>query len=214
MNILLSRHGNTFGPGDPVVWTGATNDLPLVEKGFAQADKFAEALTAQKIKPAAIYCGPLQRTTSYADVIVSRLDLPFEPTIDHRLNEIDYGEWTGLTNEQVIDRFGEGALRGWDERSEWPARGGWAGSPENAIAEVKSFVSELIQKHDRNDTVVVVTSNGKLRYFLPLAQGEWERRIKDGTFKVKTGNICKLICENGSIQIGYWNADPSMIPTI
>jgi len=214
MNIILSRHGNTFGPNDPVVWTGATNDLPLVEKGLAQAEKFAQALMTQKIRPAAIYCSPLQRTAKYAGVIVQRLELPFQPIVDPRINEVDYGEWTGLTNEQVKERFGEVALRGWDKRSEWPAQGNWGGSPETVIAEAKSFVEDLLQWHDRNDTIVVVTSNGRLRYFLTLAHGEFEKRVKDGSFKVKTGNVCKLVCETEKIQIAYWNADPAALPKL
>jgi broad specificity phosphatase PhoE len=208
VNIILSRHGNTFGPNDPVVWTGATNDLPLVEKGFAQAEHFAQALVARGVVPSAVYCSPLQRTSKYACVIIQRLKLLFQPTIDPRINEVDYGEWTGLTNEQVKTRFGEAALKGWDERSQWPAQGNWGGAPSTLISEVKSFVEDLKQRHGREDTVVVVTSNGKLRYFLTLAQGEFEKRVEDGSFKVKTGNICKLVLENGKVQIDYWNAHP------
>ena len=211
MNIILSRHGNTFGPNDPVVWAGATNDLPLVEKGFAQAEKFAQALIAQKIRPSAVYCSPLQRTAKYAEVIIQRLDLLFLPTADPRIHELDYGEWTGLTQQEVKARFGETELKGWDERSEWPQQGHWGGSPEIAITEIKSFVHDLTQKYGEDDTVVVITSNGRLRYFLTLVQGEWDKRIQDGSFKVKTGNICKLVSKNSSMEIPYWNADPSAV---
>ena len=42
--ILLARHGNTFGPGDRIVWVGAQEDLPLVEKGEEQARALGNAL--------------------------------------------------------------------------------------------------------------------------------------------------------------------------
>ena len=44
MDILFARHGNTFGPGDKVVWVGRETDLPLVEKGLAQAEAAGQAL--------------------------------------------------------------------------------------------------------------------------------------------------------------------------
>lgn len=187
--------------------------MPLVEKGFAQAEAFALALIAEKIRPSAVYCSPLQRTSKYAAHIIKRLNLPFSPTVDPRLNEIDYGDWTGLTNEEVKARFGEAALKGWDERSEWPIRGGWRGSPEKAISEVRSFVDDLLSRHARPDTIIVITSNGRLRYFLTLASGEYEKRVANGSFKVKTGNVCKLVCENEKIQIPIWNALPTALST-
>ncbi len=209
MNILLSRHGNTFGPHDPVVWTGATNDLPLVEKGIAQAETFAEVLLSQKIKPSAIYCSPLQRTSKYASILVQKLNLPFKATVDPRINEVDYGEWTGLTNEQVIARFGEAALKAWDEKSQWPTEGKWGSSESAVTAEVKSFVHDLLIQYESNETVIVITSNGRLRYFLTLVPGEFEKRIQNSSFKVKTGNICKLSVHNGGISISYWNQVPA-----
>jgi probable phosphoglycerate mutase len=37
MQLILSRHGNTFSPQDAVVWVGAKQDLPLVDSGVLQA---------------------------------------------------------------------------------------------------------------------------------------------------------------------------------
>lgn len=222
--LILSRHGNTFGPNDPVVWTGSKNDLPLVKKGFEQAERFAQALITQKIRPSAIYCGPLQRTSAYADILVKKLHLPFRPTLDSRLNEIDYGDWTGLTQAEVRERFGEASLREWEERSQWPEEGNWTGSPSTVIQEIQSFVDHLMQHHGPEETVIAVTSNGKLRYFLALAQGELEKRIKDRSFKVKTGHICKLVfskesdrqnrIQDSKIQVPYWNVDPQAVQAL
>lgn len=208
MNIVLSRHGNTFGPNDPVVWAGSTNDLPLVESGFIQAENFARALIDQGVKPAAIYCSPLKRTNQYAEVIVKKLGLHFQPKIDIRIHEIDYGDWAGLTNEQVIAQFGEAALKNWDEHCQWPDIGNWGGSPSKLISEVQSFVDDLVQRHDDHDTVIVITSNGRLRYFLNLVPDEFQKRVQGHTFKVRTGHICGLTCHDHSVQIRYWNVEP------
>src|SRR5689334_17941090 len=107
MNLILSRHGNTFGPNDPVVWAGLTNDLPLVEAGIAQAERLGRVLQIQKIRPVAVYCSSLQRTSKYASIIIERAELRLKPIVDKRLDEIDYGAWTGLTNSEIIKLFGE-----------------------------------------------------------------------------------------------------------
>lgn len=208
MEIILSRHGNTFGPKDPVVWTGSSNDLPLVEQGIAQAEKFANTLVAQKFVPKAIFCGPLQRTFKYASIITQRVGLSVSPIVDSRLNEVDYGDWTGLTNEQVASRFGISQLKGWDEQCIWPTQGNWGGSELELLADVSSFVEDLKRKYDENDRIVVITSNGRLRYFLKRVEGEFEKRLASRSFKVKTGNICKLENKKGVLSISYWNVEP------
>ena len=67
--LLFARHGNTFGPGDKVVWVGRETDLPLVEKGLEQAAAAAEALRRTDLIPDAIYCASLQRTRRFAAIV-------------------------------------------------------------------------------------------------------------------------------------------------
>jgi broad specificity phosphatase PhoE len=218
MEVILSRHGNTFNPHDPVVWTGSKNDLSLVKKGEQQALALVQYLRDENIVPSAVYCGPLQRTKRYAEIVVSELCLDKEPRVDQRLNEVDYGDWTGLTTRQVIARHGKEVFEGWDQKSVWPPLngGGWGGSPEALRLEVRSFMDELMRTHRANDVILVISSNGRLRYFLSLiknepdSETEFDRRIKAGTFKVKTGNICKMMIQNGDISLESWNQNPSV----
>lgn len=210
MNILLARHGNTFGPQDPVVWTGSQNDLPLVDKGIQQAETFAELLKSSQVFPSAVFCGPLERTYRYAEIISQKLGLGFKPQVDLRLNEIDYGGWTGLTHAEVSARYGDQEQKDWDDHSVWPQHGSWGGSEQQIIQEVESFASDLVDQFQNDPWVVVVSSNGRLRYFLNLIEGELRRRKEAGTFKVKTGNICKLTYENRSFQVSYWNEAPRL----
>ena len=50
VNIIISRHGNTFEPDEKVVWAGATNDLPLAAKGIEQAKNLGAWLATNSIK--------------------------------------------------------------------------------------------------------------------------------------------------------------------
>lgn len=210
MNLILSRHGNTFGPDDPVVWTGSGNDIPLVARGIEQAEAFAKVLRVNHVEPVAVFCGPLQRTFRYSEIIIRELGLSLKPQVDPRLNEIDYGEWTGLTQVEVVKRFGAEDLRDWDEHSVWPSQGHWGGSESEVIQEVQSFSRDLVHKWGEHDTVLVVSSNGRLRFFLSLIEGELEKRKKLGTFKVKTGHICKVVYSGSRFSTEYWNQEPGV----
>lgn len=204
MHLILARHGNTFEGNDPVVWVGSANNLPLVKKGFQQAENLARFLTRQP--PAAIYTGPLNRTLNYAEVIGKNFQVT--PQIDPRLTEIDYGQWTGLTNEQIALKFGTAELDAWNRKSDWPTSGVWVSTEARIIYEVQAFVQDLVRKHASDDTILIVSSNGRLRYFLTLIAGEFEKRKLTGDFKVKTGNICKINYEDGKFQLGYWDVCP------
>ena len=209
MKLILARHGNTFAAGDPVVWTGSSNDIPLVDTGKEQARALAAELKAQSLVPSLVLAGPLVRTREYADIVVSTVGLDLKPIIDPRLMEIDYGDWTGLTNDEVAKQFGSEEQDAWNERSIWPADANWGGSREGVIAEVRSLASELEANCDNDATVLVVSSNGRIRYFLELIKGALDEHVAANNFKVKTGAYCLLELFGGSWSVLDWNKTPA-----
>lgn len=211
MKIILSRHGNTFSASDSVVWVGATQDLSLVDSGVLQAKCFAQALQKAKIHPKAVYCGPLKRTRDYAAIVLEQLRSSLKPIIDARLNEIDYGNWAGLTNTQIQEIDEGDELSAWENLSVWPKIARWSGSPTQMIKEVKAFSNALVAQYDPTDTILVITSNGRLRYFLKLIPGLFEQYVRNKEFKVATGNICLLTYENRKWQIKFWNKKPEYL---
>ena len=211
MKVILSRHGNTFSANDPVVWVGATENLPLVDSGILQAKNLAQTLQEADIFPKAVYCGPLKRTRDYAAIILEQLHFSLKPIIDDRLNEIDYGNWAGLSNTQIQEIDEGDELSAWENLSVWPKIAGWSGSPAQMAKEVKEFSKDLIAQYDPTDTILVITSNGRLRYFLKLIPGLFEQHVQDKSFKVATGNICLLTCENRRWQMKFWNKKPEYL---
>lgn len=211
MKIILSRHGNTFSASDPVVWVGATQDLSLVDSGVLQAKCFAQALQEADIHPKAVYCGPLKRTHDYATIVLEQLHSSLKPIIDARLNEIDYGNWAGLSNTQIQEIDEGNELSAWENLSVWPKIAGWSGSSTQMIKEVKTFSKALVDQYDTTDTILVITSNGRLRYFLKLIPGLFEQHVRDKEFKVATGNICLLTYENRKWQVKFWNKKPEYL---
>ena len=205
MQIHWARHGNTFGPGDPVVWVGASQDLELVERGREQALELAEALQRHGVELGEVRCGPLVRTREFARIVTERLGLA-EAKIDQRLDEIDYGEWSGKSDVDVVKEHGREVLQAWREYGVAPQGMGWNPEPDVVRAELESLVQELAA--GPHDAVLCVTSNGRLRYALELVQGALERAIADRGFSMRTGRCGRIDIEGTERALSYWNVDP------
>jgi probable phosphoglycerate mutase len=95
--VLFVRHGLTATTGK--VLYGRSPDVHLSEDGHNQAAHVAARL--EKLAPiAALYASPLDRTRETAAPIAAALGL--ETTIDDRLIEADFGEWT---NRDLAELF-------------------------------------------------------------------------------------------------------------
>jgi len=69
----------------------------------------------------------------------------------------------------------------------------------------------LLFKTDSSDDVLVVSSNGVLRYFLTLIPNEFEQRITSQDFKMAPGRLSKIVLINRKLSVSYWNQDPQVI---
>jgi broad specificity phosphatase PhoE len=211
MKLLLARHGNTFSPGEVPVFVGSKDDMALVDEGYRQAERFAELLKIRKIKPDAIYCGPLQRTRKFAELVAASLRLELPLIIDERLNELDYGGWNGKSNDEIIAQFGRSVFDEWNDASVWPTNSEWPSSPEELSDQVRSFIADLKNQYSADKTVFVVTSNGRMRYFLKLIDGAFEQRQKDHTLKVAPGNFCQMTFNDAEATVHSWNEPPTKL---
>ena len=191
MRLLFARHGNTFGPNDPVVWVGSGSDLPLVEKGIAQAHAAAATLAAQDLRPTAIIAASLKRTQEFAKIVAEDLGLA-APHSDARLNEIHYGQWEGASTEQIAaDPARKQALERWQQSDVWPDALDWQTTQQQVVTALSSLLDEL-KTGTAGDSPLIVSSNGILR-FAPRLLGV----DSPGSYQLKTGAL-------GSVeQIGY-----------
>ena len=93
--FFLIRHASCDGLGQRL--NGRTPGVHLNEKGRREAAQLAERLAEARIT--AIFSSPLERAQETAATIASRLNISWRT--DDALNEIDYGDWTGKTFQQV-----------------------------------------------------------------------------------------------------------------
>lgn len=197
--LLLARHGNTFGPGDKVVWVGAREDLPLVEKGESQARALGEALREAGLTPHRIISGPLARTRRAAEIVQPLCGFAGEIEIDERLREIDYGSWGGKSNEEIEAEFGRDALHEWDIHHRRPAGVDWSPSEDALKANALAVMADAARS---DGLALIITSNGILRYMHGALSGD------DANAKVKTGHVCAADIDASSGTRLFWNAAP------
>ena len=98
--FILVRHGQT--EWNRVERFRGRAEVPLNETGLAQAEATGRRI-AVEWQPAAVYSSPLSRAVKTAEAIANRFDLPVQT--HPGLADIDYGEWQGLTPEEVKERW-------------------------------------------------------------------------------------------------------------
>lgn len=204
MRLILARHGNTFGPGDKVVWCGARTDLPLVDKGHRQAAAIGAALHEASIVPAAIICGPLIRTRQTAAAIAEKTGFP-EPDIDivESLREVDYGRWEGKSNDEIRAEFGDADIARWQDQGIRPEDAGWSPDENTIQANWRALMASVRRTFGENDVIVIVSSNG---FFRLIAGALGLDREKS---KMATGAMSLVDLTPSGYAIRFWNVRAS-----
>lgn len=206
--VILCRHGNTFAKGDKVVMVGAKEDLPLTDDGLRQAAEVGAALRRISSRINRIISGPLQRTRVFADTVKQSSGASAPISIDERLTELDYGQWSGLSNDEIVALSGEDTLRQWQDRGVRPRGVKFLPGAETVVQELTSLLREL---ENQVGVSVVVSSNGRLREFRRLIESGAEGTLGDG--KVRTGGSCVLVSSESGWKIVVWNCDPKSLET-
>lgn len=206
MQLILVRHGNTFGPDDKVVWVGARTDMPLVEKGRAQASAVADGLKAAGLQPSRIYAGPLQRTRQTADIIADEhgLDAGLIAVSDD-LREIDYGSWEARSNDEIRGEVGDQAIDDWQKRSIWPDGFGWQPGEAGVLAGWQRLLARIRAENAGDAIVLVVSSNGIFRL---VAKG---LGLSPADAKMNTGAVAHLLVDDAGVSVKAWNLAPSAL---
>jgi len=146
--LVLLRHGLT-------AWNAASRwqghaDIELTETGHLHAKAAASALAAYR--PARIVSSDLRRAAVTAQAVAELVGLT--PSYDARLREIHVGEFSGLTKQEVLERFGHGP----HDHSE---HGGE--SEKDVLARLLPALREVAAATAPGETTVVVSHGAALR---------------------------------------------------
>ncbi len=166
--VVVWRHGQT-------AWNAQRRfqgqlDIELDDVGRAQVARAAVLLTG--VSPSAIVSSDLVRARETAQALADVIGLPV--ATDWRLREIDVGSWSGLTFEEVFERFPAEAAA-WRDGGEGRRGGG------ESLVEVGSrgvaAVAEALLRVDDGGTLIVATHGAAGRAIVAsmigLAPASW-----------------------------------------
>jgi broad specificity phosphatase PhoE len=158
--LILARHGETDWNRENRFQGHA--DPPLNELGRTQAAELAETLSGEGI--ARVYTSPLRRAHETAEIVAARLGLEVEPV--EALREIDVGSWSGLTRDEIAERFPDAFARWLDEGSGFDD----GETYEQLWERVVPALEQLADRHP-DEVVLVVTHGGPSRVMQAHATG-------------------------------------------
>ena len=154
MDLYMVRHGQTAASRENR-FSGAS-DPPLTQVGEAMADAFAQAYAS--LTWDAVYTSPMLRARQTADALCRRIGV--EANLEDGLKEIDYGEWDGLRQDDVKQRWPE-AFEHWAD--DVASRGTPGGETAFNVAARAMRVVEAIRARHQRGNVLLVSHKATLR---------------------------------------------------
>jgi probable phosphoglycerate mutase len=199
--VLLIRHAHTDAVGR--ILAGRAAGVPLSTVGRAQAERLGRTLAVLPL--AAIYTSPLERALETARAIARHQAVRLQEDVD--LHEIDFGDWTGLTFEELD------LLEGWRQfnrrRSSASIPGGEA--PAQVQARVVGAIERARRAHPGH-TVAMVSHCDVIRSAVLHVAGSsldfWDR------FEIGPASITAVTASQHSLRLSYVNQGHSGLLTV
>jgi probable phosphoglycerate mutase len=170
LNLYLLRHGETEASrtGGYVGFT----DVDLTPEGLAMAEAFAEKY--EHLPWQAIFASPLKRTVATATPIAKAVGLNIQ--LRNGLKEMFFGEWEGLSLEEVKARHDKD-YNNWMTEPAWnPPTGGETGMQ---VASRAAMVIAEIENQFTEGNVLVVSHKTTIRLMLCSLLGIDSGRYRD-----------------------------------
>ena len=191
--LYLVRHGETDWNKE-YRFQGRT-DIPLSKEGMIQAEKVGQRL---KDKFDVIYTSPLTRAVQTAEIISKTSSM--SPIIYDNLIEVDFGEWEGLTFEQVERDYAKEYKLWKTDENLGPILGGEQ-NMKNAAIRGKKALLDIVSKNKGKNIVVV-------------AHGAIIKASLIGIFDLKVNMIQHITLTNTSITTLEFSGDDNEKPLI
>jgi alpha-ribazole phosphatase len=170
MNLYLIRHGQT--PASKENRFSGSIDPPLTDAGHLMAQQFADAYAA--IPWRAIFISPMLRARQTAEPLAKRVGI--EPIVEPGLREIHYGEWEGMKQEEVKERWPD-AFAYW--AADVASRGAPGGEAAFHVAARSMEVVERIRSKYLEGDVLIVSHKATLRVIVCALLGLDVRLFRD-----------------------------------
>ncbi len=178
VDFYIMRHGESEANASGRIQGHA--DYPLNDNGRAQALAAASYLSGRGI--GRVFSSPLRRALDTARAISSGLALP-PPVIEPALTELDTGCFTGLTMEEIRERFPADHAR--FRSQSWEGVSG-AESNESLERRAKAVWALLRDEASRSEgNIVALTHGGTIQWLVRVCFGS-----RSWMPILPTGNCC------------------------
>jgi broad specificity phosphatase PhoE len=172
--LYLIRHGTTTMNVENRY--RGRRDVPLDAQGYQDAVDAARRLS--RVGLTAVYTGPMRRTIATAQIIADEARVP-DLRIMHGLNNVDYGQWEGMTAEQAAQADPEAfdLYRTSPSRAVCPLGERLTEAADRMIAAL-----QLIGRRHAGETVAAVTHAVMIRLAVASLHG-----IDDESWRIPVG---------------------------
>lgn len=160
--LFLIRHGETAWNKDSRL-QGQT-DILLSDAGRKQAEALSRRLAGENFS--AFFSSNLKRSLETAEIIAKPHNQ--EVYISPGLQEINFGDWEGLTIDEIRKNYSEIASKWWASPLETRVPGG---ETLGELAERSSIAVKSIVNRYPNQKVVVVAHGGTIRSIVGMVLG-------------------------------------------
>jgi broad specificity phosphatase PhoE len=194
--LLLVRHGETVG-NSSIRYYGRT-DVPLAELGRRQMREVRDALVRRFGDRAfdPVFASPLSRAREGAEIITGR-----EPVKIEEFLEVDFGDFEGLTAEEIRARYTAEFAR-WDRNRLDPAyayphgesRAGFVERVHRGVARMIQLIDDVHQ--ERGGNAIVVAHRGVIRAII--------QRLAKLAPVIELASVHILVSEN---DVADWRAE-------
>jgi broad specificity phosphatase PhoE len=195
--LYLIRHGEVESRYHRVF--GGTIDMELSPFGHEQALDLANRL--ESIPFQTIYASPMKRVQqTLAELVARQSKLPI---VLRDLREVDFGAWTGLSWDEVSERFQVSAFEWLDQ-----LRQGLISGAES-VADFRERVDRALQhilEESPGKTVAVVCHGGVIRMALSLLLDLPLERL--AAFNVEYASFTIIDCEPRKNELQLLNFTP------
>lgn len=194
VKLILVRHGMTRC-NEGGLLSGVT-DSKLSEKGKLQAHKLANYLKNEKIDK--IYTTPFSRTKETVKELAEVKGIQIEE--NNRLNEINFGDFEGLSFKLIEKEYPQEVKKMIDEGSKYKYPNGE--SLEDTFIRVKNEMKNIL-KNNKNSTILICSHGGTIRNIISyLLCDDYKYHWN---FKIDNGSITEIEVDNNFAIINKLN---------
>lgn len=178
---------------------GGTIDMEISPFGREQALTLAHYLKAKRFS--AVYASPMRRVQQTLAPLLSQ-GLP-TPQVVPDFREVNFGDWTGLTWDEVQVRYGLSAFSWLDQLN-------CGGIPncETVLAlrrRIEPALQRILNGH-AGHRIAIVCHGGVIRIMLALLLDLPAPKL--GSFEIEYTSITRLSCEPGRTRLELLNFTP------